>query len=64
MTVKIIQPPAAEYKAVCHRCGCIFTYELSDLSRQVFTSATQCVKCPVCDETYLHPNQRKSSGDQ
>lgn len=46
--IKIIKPGKKEFTAICDKCGCEFTYELSDLSLNNY------VPCPECHYGYLH----------
>lgn len=49
--IKIIKPGKKEFTAICGKCGCEFTYELSDLI------CSSSVPCPECHEEYYHPYQ-------
>lgn len=49
--IKIIKPGKKEFIGICSRCGCEFSYELSDISCNNY------VYCPDCHEGYFHPYQ-------
>lgn len=55
--IKIIKPGKKEFIAICGKCGCEFTYELSDLSLNNY------VPCPECHDGYLHPYQGQVFND-
>ena len=49
--IKIVKPGKKEFTAICGKCGCEFTYELSDLICRSY------VPCPECHDEYYHPYQ-------
>lgn len=50
--IKIIKPGQKEFHGICRRCGCEFTYEISDL--KLYATSDK-VSCPTCGEDYYHP---------
>ena len=50
--IKIIKAGQTIFHGFCERCGCEFTYELSDLK---LSSAGNKVSCPTCGRDYYHP---------
>lgn len=58
MAIKIIKPGQTEFNGFCDRCGCWFTYELSDLT------LTGTVDCPTCKKTYYHPARATDTNKQ
>jgi hypothetical protein len=54
MAIKIIKPGTLVYTGFCSRCGCEFSYELSDLN------LSGICKCPTCKEEYYHPAQTRT----
>lgn len=53
MAIKTVKKGSDTFKATCHRCGCRFTYELSDLNRR-FGVGVEEVLCPTCGESVSH----------
>jgi len=42
----------------CDKCGCEFTYNLSDLS------STDYIDCPCCGKSLYHKKNKNDSGDE
>ncbi len=55
--IKIIRPGQLTFNGHCDRCGCEFTYELSDLFSR---GCSEGVDCPTCKKTIYHMG--KSTG--
>lgn len=53
MAIKITKPGQKEFHAFCKRCGCEFTYEISDLK---LSASSDKVSCPTCGRDYHHPS--------
>jgi hypothetical protein len=47
---KIIKPGKKEFFITCPKCGCQFTYEISDVT-------LNSVQCPDCFNYVAHPRQ-------
>jgi hypothetical protein len=60
VSITIIKQPASRYRAACRKCGCVFEYELSDLTCRYSYSPNE-VACPSCREPHRHPNQESGS---
>ncbi len=58
MTVRIVEEPPNAYHATCSKCGCKFSYALSDLRKNYGLTASDGVNCPQCGRTHRHPDQR------
>ena len=58
MAIKIVKPGQTEFNGFCDRCGCQFTYELSDLN------LTGTVNCPTCNKTFYHPSRTFDTNKQ
>lgn len=50
MAIKVVREGQKTFTAFCERCGCEFTYELSDLK----LSHANRVACPCCGQDYYH----------
>lgn len=50
MAIKVIREGQKTFTAFCERCGCEFTYELSDLK----LSHADRVACPCCGQDHYH----------
>ena len=50
--IKITKPGQKEFHGVCRRCGCKFTYAISDLK---LSATSDKVSCLTCGEDYYHP---------
>lgn len=57
--IKIIKDPPKEYVESCSKCGCVFSYELSDTVPSVLGYSSS-VKCPSCGNCVEHKSQKKS----
>ena len=51
MAIKIIKPGQKEFHGFCTRCGCEFTYEISDLK---LSATSNKLECPTCGKDYFH----------
>ena len=60
MAIKVIKPGKKEFHGFCTRCGCEFTYEISDLK---LSATSNKLNCPTCGNTYYHPSERLCRGD-
>ena len=49
--MKLVTKGKKKFTGRCVRCGCIFEYDLTDLS------PTDMVHCPDCGKLYAHPRQ-------
>lgn len=58
MAIKIINAAPSHYRAKCGRCGCEFTYELSDVSGRYGMRIGEHVSCPGCSDDIPHRDQR------
>ena len=56
MAIKIIKPGILAYTGFCSRCGCEFSYELSDFK----LSTGNRISCPTCGEYFYHPAQTRT----
>lgn len=45
--IKVIKHGQTEYTTICKRCGCQFSYELSDLKENY-------INCPDCNNSIQH----------
>lgn len=50
--IKILKSGQTVFYGFCDRCGCEFTYELSDLK---LSAVGNKVSCPTCGKDYYHP---------
>ena len=46
---RIVKPPYAFFKTICHQCGCVFEYEYADVDALGSTT-----RCPHCDHFIAH----------
>ena len=61
--IKIIIPGKQEFIATCNKCGCKFSYELSDLKKDIthYAFDLNVVECPCCKERYIHPFHKEKA---
>ena len=59
---KIIEEGKKEFITCCTRCGCKFSYELSDL--QFFGVNTEGVCCPMCESRIYHKEIKEEVSDR
>lgn len=57
MSIRVIKPGRTQFDGFCERCGCEFTYEISDLK----LSHSNKVSCPTCGESFYHKNLTRST---
>lgn len=60
--IKIIEKGKKEFITRCSRCGCKFSYELSDL--QFFGVTTEGVCCPTCEVRIYHKEIKEEVSDR
>ena len=57
MSIRVVKPGRTQFDGFCERCGCEFTYEISDLK----LSHSNRVSCPTCGESFYHKNVTRST---
>jgi len=55
--IKVIKAGQKEFFGFCDRCGCEFSYDISDLKLGIGDK----IACPTCGKDYLHPTKTKES---
>ena len=50
--IKIIKEGKKQFQGNCEKCGCVFLYEIADMSGADY------VECPCCGQWLYHPEQK------